>query len=277
MVSSTSFLVPVSSILGASNPYGFSALLDSGASHCFLSPKIVKKFKLHTNPVKPPLPLSMFDGTSVIYVTEQLSINVSFPDGVTHHIAFFVAPLDPTCDAVLGLNWLSKYNLLVDWSLCQITFHTPKHVKILLPESTPASSMIAAHTVSIPTSLSTPAVVGTLHCRLTAATCTPAFPAPSPPDICLINAVAFLQASKLEGSKTFHISPDTLRLHSAKLPDDEQIDLSNIPEHYHDFADIFSKCHADTLPEHWPYDLCIELEEGKLPPLGPIYSDSKKG
>ena len=79
MVSSTSFLVPVSSLLSVSKPYGFSILLESGASHCFLSPKIVKKFKLHTNPVKLPLPLSMFDSTSVIYVTEQLSLDVSFP------------------------------------------------------------------------------------------------------------------------------------------------------------------------------------------------------
>ena len=171
MVSSTSFLVPVSSVLGTSKPYGFSALLDSGASHCFLSLKIVKKFKLHTNPVKPPLPLSMFDGTSVIYVTEQLSLNVSFPDGVTHHIAFFVAPLDPTCDAVLGLNWLSKYNPLVDWSLHQITFHTAEQVKILPPESTPASSMIAACMISISASLSTPAVVGAPHCRLSCYLC----------------------------------------------------------------------------------------------------------
>ena len=192
MVSSTSFLVPVSSVLSASKPYGFSALLDSGASHCFLSPKIVKKFKLLTNPVKPPLPLSMFDGTSVIYVTEQLSLDVSFPDSVTHHIAFFVTPLDPTCDAVLGLNWLSKYNPLVDWSLRQITFRTAEQVKILPPESTPASSVIAACMVSIPASLSAPAVVGALHCGLTAATCTPALSAPSPPDICLINAVMFL-------------------------------------------------------------------------------------
>ena len=134
----------------------------------------------------------MFDSTSVIYVTEQLSLNVSFPDGVTHHIAFFVAPLNPTCDAVLGLNWLSKYNPLVDWSLCWITFHTAEQVKILPPESTPASSAIAAHMVSIPALLSTPAVVGTLHCGLTAATCAPAFPAPSPPDIHLINAITFL-------------------------------------------------------------------------------------
>ena len=46
----------------------------------------------------------------------------------------------------------------------------------------------------------------------------------------------------------------------------------HIPEHYHDFIDVFSKVNADTLAPHRSYDLKINLEDGTSPPLGPIYS-----
>ena len=35
---------------------------------------------------------------------------------------------------------------------------------------------------------------------------------------------------------------------------------------------MFSMQKAKILPEHRPYDLAIQIEEGKTPPLGPIYS-----
>ena len=52
-------------------------------------------------------------------------------------------------------------------------------------------------------------------------------------------------------------------------------DLSDVPEEYHDFADVFSKAKSDTLPEHHDYDLKINLEEGTSPPLGTMYSLSQ--
>ena len=46
----------------------------------------------------------------------------------------------------------------------------------------------------------------------------------------------------------------------------------HVPKHYHDFADVFSKVNTDTLAPHRSYDLKIDLEDGTLPPLSPIYS-----
>ncbi|SJL04332.1 uncharacterized protein ARMOST_07698 [Armillaria ostoyae] len=48
--------------------------------------------------------------------------------------------------------------------------------------------------------------------------------------------------------------------------------MSDVPAEYHDFADVFSDLLSKKLPEHRPYDLKINLEEGTSPPLGPIYS-----
>ena len=50
------------------------------------------------------------------------------------------------------------------------------------------------------------------------------------------------------------------------------MDLSDILEDYHEFADVFDKKKADTLPPHRSYDLKIEMEEGAAPPSNHMYS-----
>ena len=171
----------------------------------------------------------MFDGTSVLYVSEKITLDISFLSGEIHNILFFVAPLDSSCEAVLGLNWLVKYNLLVDWTICQLTFHTTTSSTVPFPvKSTSALPHPIAAYAALLSDLS--------------------------PDIRLINATIFYQATQLEGSRTFFISYDSLHLRHANLSD-EVIDLSSVPDAYHDFSNIFSKRRADSLPEHRPYDL----------------------
>lgn len=100
----------------------------------------------------------------------------------------------------------------------------------------------------------------------------------NPPSVSLINAAAFLQASKLRGSQSFQIFlsdlSESTQLCKASL-DKDNTDLSNIPSEYHDFADVFSESQANTLALHCSYDLKINLEEGMSPLWGPIYSLSQ--
>ncbi|GAA5865997.1 hypothetical protein JCM1840_003369 [Sporobolomyces johnsonii] len=49
-----------------------------------------------------------------------------------------------------------------------------------------------------------------------------------------------------------------------------------IPGKFHDYLDVFSKASADSLPEHRPYDLKINLEPGKTVPPSRIYPLSAK-
>jgi hypothetical protein len=53
---------------------------------------------------------------------------------------------------------------------------------------------------------------------------------------------------------------------------DIPMDLSDIPEDYHEFADVFNKKKADTLPPHRSYDLKIKTEDGAIPPHSRMYS-----
>jgi len=91
-------------------------------------------------------------------------------------------------------------------------------------------------------------------------------------NIAIIGAVAFLHASKLLGSHNFELClcSSDIQANSAKLA--ETPDLSNVPSKYHEFADVFSKTKAETLPSHCSYDLKINLKEGAQSLVGPIYS-----
>ena len=85
---------------------------------------------------------------------------------------------------------------------------------------------------------------------------------------------ALLRASHLSGSKTFSLQfRSTLQAKSTTIS--KKIDLSAIPEEYHEYADVFSKSKAETLTPHHPYDLQIDLEKDSHSLVETIYSLSK--
>ena len=67
-----------------------------------------------------------------------------------------------------------------------------------------------------------------------------------------------------------HLSNISVSANSASVSK-EALDLSSIPEEYHDFTDIFSKAKAEKLALHQPYNLKINLEEGTSPPIILMY------
>jgi len=97
---------------------------------------------------------------------------------------------------------------------------------------------------------------------------------PKRPHIAIISASALLWASRLSDSKILAIQfSSTVQAKSTTIS--EKIDLSSIPEEYHEYADVFSKSKAETLAPHRPYNLQINLEKDSHPPVGTIYSLSK--
>jgi len=172
-------------------------------------------------------------------------------------VNFYVTPLDPSCSVVLGYNWLTRYNPLIDWVLGSIVFR-PHLLDPSFPTMTPSAR--AASLPQQPSSVSDE----------------PPPPSVPAPHISVIGAIPFMRACKLPGAQCYRIQlTDTSVSGKASALSDETPDLSQIPKEYHDFADVFSKEKAFTLAPHRPYDLKIDIEEGQSPPIVPMYPISQ--
>jgi hypothetical protein len=208
-----------------------------------------------------PIGLRLFDGTCNAIITQVAELPVTFPTGEKFNLTFYVTSLDSSCSTVLGYNWLKQYNPLIDWISGHISFRSSDHrglapstspvVADPLPQTPPPVNTPLAPSIPIPDS--NPKIPETPE------------PFVTPPPISMINAAAYLRASKLPGSVTFQLqlTPDGL---FGKSATEVPADLSSVPEEFHEFADVFSKGKADALPPHRSYDLKIDLEEGTLPP-----------
>jgi hypothetical protein len=97
----------------------------------------------------------------------------------------------------------------------------------------------------------------------------------SAPLISLVSAEAFMRSMQSEGAQCFSIlAHEPLKPDSSDKPKFNP-DLKDVPEVYHEFADVFSRQKADTLPPHRDCDLKINIDEGAKLPAGPIYPLSK--
>jgi hypothetical protein len=93
----------------------------------------------------------------------------------------------------------------------------------------------------------------------------------SAPLISLVSAEAFMRSMQSEGAQCFSILVhEPLKPSSSDKPKFNP-DLKDVPEVYHEFADVFSRQKANTLPPHWDHDLKINIDEGTKVPVGPIY------
>src|SRR4051794_17653899 len=52
----------------------FMALIDSCSTHCFIDTIFVMELQLSLDPVLPPIPLCLFDGTSNLLITHSVDI-----------------------------------------------------------------------------------------------------------------------------------------------------------------------------------------------------------
>ena len=228
------------------------ALVNSRSTQCFVDSKFVDTYYLKTS-ATPPVVLCLFDGSSNNIISEIANLPIIFSTGDCMNLDFYVTSLDPSYSLVLGYNWLTWYNPLIDWINELIKFRpslqenlAPSRIAANTPlvfsffPDTPLQSLDSA--VSIPASET--------------------FMSNSEwSNITIIGAAAFLCTLKLPDSHNFELCLCSLDIQTNSTKLAEAPDLSNVPSKYHKFANVFSKTKAETLPPHRLYNLQINLEE----------------
>ncbi|KAJ3560639.1 hypothetical protein NP233_g10703 [Leucocoprinus birnbaumii] len=266
LLTSSSYFSPNSPLVSSDN--SVQALVDSGSTHCFVDSSLVNDLSLPTTSIA-LVELQLFDSTPNAYISQSVTLPISFESGESMSVDFYVTRLDSTCALVLGHNWLTRHNLLIDWALNSITFRpdlqerptSPHAAQLALSDPISDLSDILSVTPPDPTTdLSAdpsvdPVIVPSDHLHIS-----------------LINASTFMCASRLPGSLAFTLDLNKTSMSAGSAKPSEPVNLSSVPSEYHDFADIFSKSKANELPPHCPYNLKINLKEGTSPPVGTIYS-----
>ena len=132
-------LIPLVSILPY-NSENIRALVDSGSTHCFVDLQFVHQNKLTTHTIS-LVTLRLFDGSSNFIITQAVDLSILFPatSDVTP-MNCYLALLDSECKIVLGHNWLTCFNPLIDWVLSSIEFWTFAG-SLPAPPSTPSPDL----------------------------------------------------------------------------------------------------------------------------------------
>ena len=248
-----------------------TGLVDSGSSHCFVDPDFIASNSFASYEI-PPVVLRLLDGSVGAIINRAVDISVRFSTNDIFLLTFYITKLDSSSAFVFGYNWLHRYNPSIDWRAGQILYF--RH-----PLSVPSSARSGPSDSSELSASSTKPSASDLKPSDTSAS---SFSSSAPqgnssalPSVSFINAAAYARLARLKGNTIFTITISNSDSISGCSANAESVDLSSIPEEYHEYADVFSKSDASSLPLHRPYDLKIHLEEGAEPPIGRMYSLSE--
>lgn len=114
------------------------AMLDSGASCCFVHPRFVKEHNLPTIQKKRSVRLRTIDNSDIKsgLITHEVPLRVVI-DNHSETLVFSVTDIGDD-NLILGINWLRHHNPLVDWSHSTISFNSTFCKESCIPTETRA-------------------------------------------------------------------------------------------------------------------------------------------
>ena len=178
------------------NKIPFWALVDLGSTHCFVNSKFVDTHHLKTS-ATPPVALHLFDSSSNSTISEIANLPIIFSTSDCMNLDFYVTLLDSSCSLVLGYNWLTWHNPLIDWVNGSINFHPS------LQENLAHSHIVANTPLASPSFLDTP--LQSLDSAVSIPASETSMSNSKQPNIAIIGTAAFLYISKLPGSHNFKL------------------------------------------------------------------------
>ena len=92
-----------------------TALIDSEATHSFISPRLVKKHHWKVKKLRKPMPVYNADATQNIEGEIHFKVPLYFRIGHKLMFQYFYVTNIESDDLVLGMTWLQRYNPMISW------------------------------------------------------------------------------------------------------------------------------------------------------------------
>ena len=217
------------------------ALLDSGATTCFMDETFVRKHNFPVVRLSKPIPVEAIDGRMLSSsIVTKATVPLILQLGTHQEALSFYLITSPRHPIILGLSWLKANNPVIDWHNHSLTFQPQTHMEVGAASNVVVSEWPESFSVE-----HSSIQLGPMHS----------------------DAHAPVTMHSISMGNDSESSTPTL------VP--MKANLDSLPSKYGDFAYVFEKKNADHLPEHRPYDCPIDLQEGTSPPFGPIYGLSE--
>lgn len=100
-----------------------TVLLDTGATHSFISRKFMDFNNINFQNISEQATVA--DGHSM-KIYGKTKVHIAF-DTFQSQVSLYVVDLNPVFDGILGMDWLSKYNAILDCAKCTCTIKKGKN------------------------------------------------------------------------------------------------------------------------------------------------------
>lgn len=233
--SSSSPLLPIT--LTSSFPVDCLALLDTGASECFIDSSLCSQYEIPLVPCSIERSLVLIDGSDhcsgpITQITKPLLVKI----GTYSCTLSFLVSSFPATQVILGYSFFKAANPVIDWQNKTLTLSSPTPKAT---GSTKNESIVSFNSVEVPT-----------------------------------GNTAFRAGPHIDCVTSEEFEED-LTIFGVDVDSEQNLNCSiaQVPTEYHDYLDVFSKEAADLLPEERPFDCAITLKDPSCSlPFKPIYS-----
>ncbi|GLB39313.1 putative retrotransposable element tf2 155 kda protein type 1-like [Lyophyllum shimeji] len=270
---------------------GLKALLDSGASGLFLHIHFVREHGLTTRTLSWPIPVNNLDGTANAAgaITEVIDLVLRY-NGHSERVVFAVTDLGEQ-DMILGYTWLKKHNLEIDWaagtvsmSCCPARCQTCQE-EVKVERKARAKTHMAMRTCrssGIPTPESELDDIPELYPDPDCEDGSDSDVSPEPDSVLGSDGVDVMEEGDRLLVTTLFGYPAAEEIRASQTTSQRLAEAfarnsapksfcDAVPDHLHDFEDVFSKAAFDKLPERKQWDHAIKLEPGSTSSSCKVY------
>ena len=274
--------------------FGTPALLDCGATGLFIDAQYVQEKRLNTRPLSRAIPVHNVDGTLNEAGSIREVVDVVLRYKTHSERAHFAVTGLGKQKVILGLSWLREHNPEVDWATGEVKMsRCPSRCRTCFLEDRQDRRRVRAVEAKVATCREGP--MPETHIRAMTMEEVPDEDAelddlpPLAPDPDEEDEEEFEDGDRLFATTvpceeefvraTSNVSQRLAEAFAKNSPKDKRNFHEMVPEHLHEYEDIFSKASFDSLPDRRPWDHAIELvaqanpSNCKVYPLAPKEQD----